>query len=78
MTDLDELVMFLTDEIDLEEAWDKFEGKYGIAHYAVEELINDLLPLCMIAESPLTKKVRQGFVDTENNIWLMNREVECD
>lgn len=73
--DLEELAMFLTGLSDdrEEELQEKFREKYGVELDDCFALIKDLVPLCMVAESPLTKKLYQGFAT--NNTWLVNREL---
>ena len=55
-------------DIDTEEGWrnvqEEFYKRYGFELYHAEQLINDLLPLCEVAKSPLTGKLYQGFADT--------------
>lgn len=46
---------------------------YGINIEEFENLINDLLPLCDKAKSPLTDKLYQGF--GTGNYWLIKKEV---
>lgn len=46
---------------------------YGINIEEFENLINDLLPLCDKAKSPLTDKTYQGF--GTGNYWLIKKEV---
>jgi len=51
-----------------------FYEQYGIDEEALDTLLQDLLPLCQIAQSELTDKVYQGFgID---NIWLLRKEVK--
>lgn len=78
MLDIEELISFLISQEDRDcedDDIDVLSAKYDIAPEMFEKLISDLLPLCMVAESPLTKKVYQGFVDTENSTWLIKREL---
>lgn len=73
--DLEELAMFLTclpDERE-DEIEDVFFKKYSIDLNQAFDLIKDLLPLCMVSESPLTKKLYQGFAT--NQMWLVKREL---
>ena len=49
---------------------------YGISLENFNKLIGDLLPLCMMGESGLTKKTFQGFADTSKNMFLVKREME--
>ena len=76
--DLFELISFLTkldrddhDDSDLE---DELYRMFEIDIEQFENLIKHLLPLCCIAESPLTGKLYQGF-GTEN-IWLIKKEIK--
>lgn len=61
----------IEDEVSLE---DFVYDYYGIDFDSFELLINDLLPLCTIAQSPLTGVWYRGF-GTEN-IWLLSKKVE--
>ena len=68
-----ELAIFLTNE---EEDWESaIETKYGMDYQDFEQLVNDLLPLITVAESPLTNKAYKGFADVSHNLWLMKMEV---
>lgn len=74
--DLEELMMFLLGKDDYEdedEIYEAFEAKYEMTPDAAFKLVKDLLPLCMVAESPLTKTVYQGLAT--NNMWLIKREL---
>ena len=67
-----ELAIFLTNhEDDWEEA---IETKYGMNYQDFERLINDLVPLITIAESPLTNRMLKGFADISHGIWLVKIE----
>jgi hypothetical protein len=61
----------LEDEEDLS---DFIYYEYGIDIEAFVCLVNDLLPLCSIAQSPLTGTWYRGF--GTDNIWLFNKKVE--
>ena len=52
-------------------------SKYDISYEMFENLIADLLPLCMVAESLLTKKVSQGFANNEESMWLIKRDLNA-
>jgi hypothetical protein len=55
---------------DIEEAlYDKFEISFDQFH----RLAAHLVPLCMIAESPLSKKVYRGF--GADGTWLAKQEL---
>ena len=76
--DLYELIAYLAqinrdeyEDSDLEEA---LYNQFDITMEQFENLIEKLLPLCCIAESPLTNKLYQGF--GTNNIWLIKKEVK--
>jgi len=53
---------------------DIFYEKYEMDMDSAYELVKDLLPYCMIAESPLTKKIYQGFA--KDGLWLMKEQAE--
>ena len=74
MTDPFELAIFLTNN---EENWEEaIEEKYGIEYSNFEYLINELLPLITVAESPLTHTAYKGFADISHGIWLVKTNVE--
>ena len=49
---------------------------YGISLENFNKLIEDLLPLCMVASSRLGVEY-QGFADTEQNIFLVKQKIEA-
>lgn len=49
-----------------------FIVKYGIEWERAELVIRDLMPLAMIAKSPLTEKVYQGF--GKDGLWIVKQE----
>ena len=51
--------------------WDKFEIDYS----NFERLVNKLLPLCEVGQSPLTGIKSRGFADTKDHCWIMRIEV---
>lgn len=61
LTDEDSLVEFLFDH-------------YNIDIESFEVLIDDLLPLCTVAQSPLTDIWYRGF--GTNDTWLLNKRIE--
>lgn len=64
-------VFDLEDEESLEEfIWNNYE--INLENF--NNLINDLLPLCDKAKSPLTDKLYQGF--GTGNYWLVKKEAE--
>ena len=50
--------------------WDKFEIDYS----NFERLVNKLLPLCEVGQSPLTGIISRGFADTKEQRWIMRIE----
>ena len=80
MDGLEELVSFLTSQEDRDCEDDDIGvlcSKYDISYEMFEKLISDLLPLCMVAESPITKKVSQGFANNEESMWLIKRDLNA-
>lgn len=59
-------------EISEEDLEEFVEDRYGVSSETFSKIINDLLPLCDKAESPLTGTLYQGF-GTEH-VWLLNRK----
>lgn len=53
-----------------ETLWDKFE----IESHNFERLVNKLLPLCEVGQSPLTGIKSRGFADTKEHCWIMRIE----
>ena len=51
--------------------WDKFEIDFS----NFERLVNKLLSLCEVGQSPLTGIKSRGFADTKENYWIMRIEV---
>ena len=49
---------------------------YGISLGGFNKLIEDLLPLCMMASSPLTGITYQGFADTDRRMFLVKKRLE--
>lgn len=67
-TDHFELAIYLTGDHDV---WDEaIENKYGIPYELFCELIDDLLPLIEIADSPFTKQRYTGFANKTSQMWL--------
>lgn len=50
--------------------WDEFEIDLG----NFERLVNKLLPLCEVGQSPLTGIKSRGFADTKEQCWIMRIE----
>lgn len=80
--DLYDLVAHLAEEkepgvydIEDEDSLEEFiSDYYGIDIENFENLMRDLLPLCTVAQSPLTDLWYRGF-GTEN-IWLLSKRIE--
>lgn len=80
--DIYELVAHLAEQkepgvydLDDDESLEEFVYDYyqlDIENFAI--ILNDLLPLCTIAQSPLTGTWYRGF-GTENT-WLFNKKIE--
>lgn len=80
--DLFDLLSYLADlkcpgEYDLEdeESLESFVWEYY--HIDIEDferLINDLIPLCTVGQSPLTNLWYRGF--GTGSLWLLNKRIE--
>ena len=62
----------IDDENDFDSIQEAILEKYDIDIDSFDNLINDLLPLCMASPSPLTGQLYQGFADIKNKggVWL--------
>jgi hypothetical protein len=68
-----ELAIYLTgNEHDF---YNEIEEKYNINYEDFEKLTNDLIELCMVGESPLTKIAYQGFADLKKGVFLMKQRL---
>jgi hypothetical protein len=76
MMDYDDLLHVLSGhdvDDDPDDAEADFYGRYGFEWSDAERLIRDLIPLAMIAKSPITGAVYQGF--GLNGLWLAKQEL---
>lgn len=62
------------EEMDELDVYQLFYDYYNIIDEDFDNIIRDLLPLCTVAQSPLTQKWYRGF-GTEN-IWLIKQEIK--
>ncbi len=56
------------------DVYDWFWDHYGIDEDSFGDLIEDLLPLCAIAQSELTDKWYRGFGN--KHLWLLKQEIK--
>lgn len=76
--DLYELIAYLAqinrDEYEDSDLGEILYDQFSIDLEEFENLINKLLPLCCIAESPLTGKIYQGF--GTGTTWLIKKGLD--
>lgn len=76
---IEELAAYLL-SVDADERWDDLEelfyNKYGVGICDIDNLVNDLLPLCMVAESTLSGNLLCGFADKTKGMFLLKVEVD--
>ena len=74
MEDPFQLAIYLTGD---EESWQEaIEQKYDMPYEQFEALINDLLPLIVMATAPLSGETHKGFADTSQRLWLAKAKEE--
>ena len=74
MIDVFELAIYLTSD---EDDWETtICDKYGIDYEDFQVLVNELLPLIEVGESPLTGKQYKGFADVSHAQWLVKTEIK--
>ena len=77
-----ELILYLLGrdqdiEIDIEQLEGELYVKYEITMAGFEDLIHDLMPLCMASESTYqTGTYFRGFADPKARIYLAKRKVD--
>lgn len=63
------------EDYDEEEVEQKLFDVYEISMDSFHRLISDLVPLCEVGESPITKQRFRGFADIENQCWIVRVDV---
>lgn len=54
---------------------EKLIDDLGVDLSQFQEIVNRLLPLIMIADSPLTETKYRGFADIKKQVWLVKTEL---
>lgn len=54
----------------------KLMDELGVDLQQFQEIVERLLPLIMVNNSPLTKTIYKGFTDIEKSTWLVKTEVK--
>ena len=76
-----ELAAHITETTELfeNEQFDEVEEKvvemFDCDMHGFTEIVARLLPMAMVASSPLSDTKMQGFADTENNCFVLKREI---
>lgn len=74
--EIEELARFICglseddDETDVEEV---LYEKFGVEMDAFEKVINALMPMVTVAQSPITLMTYRGFADTARNLFIVKQ-----